>query len=248
MLENIRFQVIDILSILPFGKQIAVSIGSYRTYKRNFGKIKFLSANLQDMIAYMFLPKEQDGFFIDIGAGDGIVVNNTYIFEQIGWKGICIEPQPDIFNCLKRNRKCDCYNVALSSVNNESVDFNKVHGERNFSGLNMSMSELQKRNIEKYGEIEIIKVKTITFDELMKKYPNISEIDFMSVDTEGHEMEILKTINFEKYKFKLITIERNEPDKIKGYMRQNGYKIFMEIGADIMFIPENLAPKMNLLI
>jgi FkbM family methyltransferase len=246
LFENIKYKVINVLSILPFGKKIAILIGSYGSYRRNLGKNKFLGEQLQDMIAYMYLPKKKDGFFIDIGASDGLVCNNTYIFEKIGWKGICIEPQPDVFrNCLKRNRKCDCYNVALSSENDENVDFLKMHGMRNSSGLNKDMSESLKKLAEKYGKVEIIKVKTITFNELMKKYPDTTEIDFMSIDAEGHEIEILQAINFEKYKFKLITIEQND-GKVREYMRQNGYKIFLETGLDIMFIPENVAPTMNL--
>jgi hypothetical protein len=62
----------------------------------------------------------------------------------------------------------------------------------------------------------------------------------MSIDVEGHEMEILKSINFEKYSFGFITIERSEPEKIKEHMRKNRYKVFMEIGADIMFIPDKI--------
>jgi hypothetical protein len=78
----------------------------------------------------------------------------------------------------------------------------------------------------------------MTFDELMKKYPNINNIDFMSIDVEGHEMEILESIDFTKYNFGLLTIEKSEPEKIKELMKRNGYKFFMEVGADIMFIPK----------
>jgi hypothetical protein len=78
----------------------------------------------------------------------------------------------------------------------------------------------------------------MTFDEIMENHPNVKHIDFMSLDVEGHEVKILETINFGKYTFGLFTIENNEPEKIKALMSKNGYKVFMEIGADTMFIPE----------
>ena len=238
--HKVKYIVKRMLSVLPFGKQITVLIGNNWVYKRNFGRIKFQGENFQDMIAYMYLPKKKDGFYIDIGANDGLIGNNTYIFEQIGWKGICIEPQPDVFRqYLTKFRNCDCYNAALSSSSNESVEFFQAHGANALSGLNKGMSEDHKNWAKEYGKVEIIKVKTITFDEIMKKYPEIKEIDFMSIDVEGYEMEILKTIDFEKYKFNLITIEKSEPEKIKDIMVKKGYKLFMEIGADIMFIPKN---------
>jgi hypothetical protein len=133
---RIRRIVKRLLAIFPFGKQITAWLGNNRSWKRNFGKLKFQGQFFQDMIAYMYLPKKKDGFYIDIGANDGLIGSNTYIFEQIGWKGICIEPQPDIFkHCLKRFRRCDCYNVAISSQSKESVDFFQAHGANALSGL-----------------------------------------------------------------------------------------------------------------
>jgi hypothetical protein len=102
------------------------------------------------------------------------------------------------------------------------------------------MSEGHKKWAAEYGKVEIINVKTITFDEMMAKYPSIKHIDFLSMDVEGHEMEILKTIDFSKYSFGFLTIEKSDPEKIKEHMKINGYKPFMEIGADIMFIPESM--------
>lgn len=229
------------LVMIPFGKKITAWHMSNLAYKNNFGKIKFYGQFFQDMIAYLYLPKKKNGFFVDIGANDGIGASNTYIFEQLGWNGICVEPQSDIFNhYLKRFRKCTCYNAALSSKSNENVEFFKAYTAHALSGINDGISDAHRKEAAEYGKVEIINVKTMTFDDMMEKYPGERHIDFMSIDVEGHEMEILKTINFGKYSFGFITIERSEPEKIKGLMRENGYKVFMEIGADIMFIPDKI--------
>jgi hypothetical protein len=100
----------------------------------------------------------------------------------------------------------------------------------------------KKRITREKGNIEIIKVKTTTFDDLMKHYPGRAFIDFMSIDVEGAEMEILKSINFKKYHFGLMTIENNEERrgdgaKLKAFMRERGYKVFFDLGLDIVFAP-----------
>jgi FkbM family methyltransferase len=228
--------IIKFLELTPFGLEIELSIRHYLSYKKQFGNIKFQGEFFQDMIAYIYLQKKKDGFYIDIGANNGISGSNTYIFEQIGWKGICVEPQPDVFLQLKKYRQCDCYEVALSSKSGDNVEFFKSHGANALSRLNEGMSDTHKDWVKEYGKVEYITVKTITFGEMMKKYPDISHIDFMSIDVEGHEMEVLKAIDFSRYSFGFITIEKSKPAEIEEYMGQNGYKLFMEYGADVMFI------------
>jgi hypothetical protein len=95
--RKFKYMVKWFLALSPFGKKITESIGGGWAYKRNFGKIKFQGEFFQDMIAYLYLQKRENGFFVDIGANDGLIGSNSYIFEQIGWKGICVEPQSDIF-------------------------------------------------------------------------------------------------------------------------------------------------------
>lgn len=199
--------------------------------------IKFVSQYYQDMLAFLYFKGKKNGFFIDIGAYDGITINNTFIFEQIGWKGIAIEPQPDIFLKLQKNRTCDCYNIALSTKSEDSVDFMKVSGSDMLSRLNLNTSNSHKKRIKsEHSKPELIKVKTLTFEDLMKNYPTIKYIDFMSIDVEGSELDIIKTIDFNKYKFGLITIEN--PDKIKKYMKEKGYGVFLDnIGCDSFFVP-----------
>lgn len=206
--------------------------------------VKFESQSAQDLIAYLYLKKKKDGFFIDIGANDGINFSNTYIFEKAGWRGICVEPQPDIFELLQKNRNCDVYNVALYEKNVDSIEFAKVSGRGRlnmFSGLNIEMTKEHKKYIAKRkGDIEYINVKAITFNDLMKNYPDISYIDFMSIDVEGGEMSILNSIDFSKYHFGLITVESHEhAHKLVKYMRRNGYKVFIDTspGGDVFFIP-----------
>jgi FkbM family methyltransferase len=204
--------------------------------------VSFNGQDHQDMIAYLYFKGRWEGFYIDIGANDGVSFSNTYVFEQMGWQGICVEPLPDVFTQLKINRNCDCYNVAISDKIEENVKFIKGFGQNTmWSGLDEKMSNIHK-SVIKNGKYEYINVKTITFNDLMKDYPDVCFVDFLSIDVEGAEISVLSSIDFKKYQFGLITIENNKEveglgNKIINFMRQKDYIVLMDLGLDIMFIP-----------
>ncbi|MDR1250349.1 MAG: FkbM family methyltransferase [Treponema sp.] len=216
--------------MIPGIKRLEFLLRNYFSYIKTFGKYTYTSQYSQDRIAYLYVKGKTDGFFIDIGAHDGISANNSFIFEQLGWKGICIEPQ--------QNRKCDLYNGAIYSETLEEMDFIKINDADFLSGLNIVFSDDRKALLEKENhKIEHIKIQAMSFDDMMKKYPSINRIDFMSLDVEGGELAILQNINFEKYKFCLIAIENNEPDGVlEKYMRTKGYMTLLAVGGDILFV------------
>jgi len=210
----------------------------YKLISEHFSGVQFIGQELQDMYAYLWFKGRKDGFFVDIGAYDGIAISNTYAFEKLGWKGVCIEPVPSIYGLLVKNRKCDCINAAISNVNNEENKFIQTRGGR--SGFVRNMSPAVYQAAEEEGIVAEINVRSITFDSAISKYTERT-IDFMSIDVEGTEMEVLETINFEKYKFGLITIENNCGEHIlRSFMKLKGYKVLFNIGVDIMFIPEDI--------
>jgi FkbM family methyltransferase len=219
--------------------QFAADIEASMIYQYTFGGIKFRGQFFQDMIAYLYLKEKKDGFYVDIGANDGISCSNTYALEKMGWKGACIEPQPDIFKKLRHFRECDCYNTALSSLSGDIMEFIKVKNFNELSGFSEWMTEENKKAINESGDVERINITTKTFDDIMKNYPGIKTIDFMSLDVEGYELNILKSIDFQAYNFRFITVEENEHgDEITALMSKNGYKYLMRAGIDMMFVPD----------
>jgi FkbM family methyltransferase len=233
--------VSNILRLAPYGKYIEFSIRYNNIYKRMFGRAKFLGDHFQDLFAYMYLQRKQNGFYMDIGANDGVTASNTCVFEQLGWRGVCIEPQPEIYKQLRKSRKCDCYNVAISSQSDDSVEFVIAddHGVNPCSGLADGFTEYLQTSINERGlKTKTIKVKTMTFEDVMKNYPDITHIDYMSIDVEGSEVNILETIDFEKYSFGFVSIEGNEPEKITDLMKKKNYEGLVKIGMDMAFIPK----------
>jgi len=193
----------------------------------------------QDLNVVKFYNGKKDGFFIEIGANDGITLSNTYLLEQkYNWKGICCEPNPNVFGNLIVNRsKSICCDKAVYNDSNQYVTF-KLKNHSLLSGIS---SHLQKKinlnfNIK---ENPTIKVETISLLDLLNKYNCPSFIEYISIDTEGSELEIIRNFDFNKYTFGLIDIEHNyiEPKRteIRNLLLSNGYIYIGENRWDDMY-------------
>ncbi|MWV62628.1 FkbM family methyltransferase [Helicobacter saguini] len=200
----------------------------------------------QDLIAYVIFKGKKDGFFADIAAHDGVNINNTYMFEKLGWQGFCVEANPKTFETLRQNRKCDCYNVAVFSENIGKTRFAITNDATSvLDSLELTLSDAHKKRMEDSAKmnVEYIEVQTTTFNELMAHYPNVTHIDFLSLDIEGGELDVLKGIDFDKYSFGLMTIEHNFIESTKreiiDLLRQKGYRILFQNGWDIMFVKDD---------
>jgi len=165
----------------------------------------------QDVALYNnFFKDKKNGYFVEIGAFDGLLLSNTYLFEERGWDGVCVEPMNDAFEQLKKNRKCKCFNYAVTNRDDEYLDFCKITGFNNMlSGVIDSYDDKHKERIlrecPQLGTKEKIKVKNIQFNDLITE----TTIDLLSVDTEGGEDALLNSIDMVKYKIDVILIEDN---------------------------------------
>ncbi len=207
-----------------------------------YDKSAYHSQYGQDYYILRHFNFKKEGFFIDIGAFDGVTFSNTKSLEDLGWKGICIEPNPDMYEKVCSSRKCVSYNVALTQKEEEK-DFVKIQGAcAVLSGIkeeyHPSHIERIKTEINKVGgNIDTIKVKGITFDSLMADFQDINTIDYISIDTEGNEFKILKSIDFSKYDIRVLSIENNYKDpEIQRFMKNAGYKCAIRLGCDEIYI------------
>lgn len=192
----------------------------------------------------MIFKNMRNGFFVDVGAHDGINYSNTYFYEkELDWKGICIEPYPKIFNKLKENRKCICIEAAICNETSEK-DFMEITGySEMISGL---LETYHPRHITRInnevrdtnGKTNIIKVKTRRLRDIFDEN-NVKDVHYLSIDTEGAEMEVLKSIDFEKVNIHIIDIENNYEDtfiEIKSFLESKGFKNIITISFDEIFI------------
>jgi FkbM family methyltransferase len=184
---------------------------------------------------HIFLGQRK-GVFFECGAIDGIVHSNSLFFERaLGWTGLCIEPNPDEFEKLKKNRICKAENYALWPEENKTIDFQKIKGGlRGWSAITESIEEQQKERIKtniKPEDIEIIKVPTIRLSSILKKH-GMKNIDFVSLDIEGAELDVLKDFPFDQFDIKIFLIENNfNNNSIEKIMNKAGYKKIIRLGV-----------------
>ena len=206
-----------------------------------FWNEKFFSQSGQDRILKNhFFKNKKKGFFVEIGAFDGIEGSNCLYFENnYAWNGIALEPSKTQFSKLKKNRKCSVLNLAISSSEKE-VEFYDVHeGLAQMSGINdinYSSKDIVEKDIK--SKIKKYKLKTTTFDKIV---PLDEVIDYLSIDIEGGEMEVLKSIDFKKYTIKVISVENNNPDNIdfNYFFKEKNFSFFDRIGVDEIFFNNN---------
>lgn len=161
---------------------------------------KIRSQFAQDLFVLIILDYKKDGYFAEFGALNGVDGSNTLLLESIGWDGLLAEPSKD-FKYIQRNRSCKSFNLAVYSQSDQDVEF--IHN----GGLSTLLPFKNSDHHNRTGKI--YKVRTITLADLLQKANSPSYIDYISIDTEGSEFEILSVFDFKKYRFGIITIEHN---------------------------------------
>jgi len=178
----------------------------------------------QDLEVVKFYKYKSYGFFVEIGASDGVKMSNTYLLEtQFNWKGICCEPIPDVFEkCFKNRKNSICYSDAVYNQSGLTLSFDIAH-----NNLLSGISDHIDAHIFGADNKTTIEVKTISLLDVLDNANAPLFIEYMSLDTEGSELEILKNFNFEKYTFGLIDVEHNyvQPrrSEIKKILLSKGY-------------------------
>lgn len=196
----------------------------------------------QDKFVDEYLNFKQNGVFVDIGAHDGHSCSNSLFFEKSReWTGICIEPGSEEFKKLNESRKSININACISDYDGES-EFTYIEGYSNMlSGLSESYNHSHENRISNEvrsygGKVNKIKMPVFKLQTVLDKY-NIHDIDFCSIDTEGSEFNIVKSIDFNKTNIKIFAIENNyQTTDIKEYLEERGYQLYCKIQWDDIFI------------
>jgi len=181
----------------------------------------------------------KNGFFIEVGAHDGVFQSNTLKLEkELSWKGFLIEPSLNSYlSCLKNRPNSTCFNLALTSFKNYKKK-NFVYGNFNDSPMskvigNISGFSIFKNFINFIKQIFFKKINSISALPLQSliDFFMIKEIDFLSLDVEGYEYEVLNGINFDisRPKYILIEVRDVQKDKIFNFMKNSNYQYLENI-------------------
>lgn len=180
---------------------------------------------MQDLFVLSELEFKKNGFFVEFGAAGGIDLSNTFLLEtRFGWEGILAEPAKVWHEQLKKNRNVIIETDCVWKKTGDTLIFNETK-KAEFSTVNhFSKLDLHKKERRKGNTYN---VKTISLEDMLSKFKAPNLIDYLSIDTEGSEFEILENFNFERYKFKIITCEHNytsDRKKIYDLLTNYGYQ------------------------
>ena len=181
---------------------------------------------LQDLIAAYIIRDKKHSYFVEFGAMDGLKLSNSYLLEYIGWRGIAAEAIPNSYADLRRNRKCHTSSDCVYIKDGDSINFKIIDDLPELSQIDCSTSQDSHDQKGARDNYQVCSVKTVTLNTLLKNFDAPNIIGYLSIDTEGTELEILESFNFTQHKFCFISVEHNYTDKqeeIDLFLSQHGY-------------------------
>lgn len=217
----------DILLHMEYEKNIEYlnEISDSKIIKLAYLLEKSKSQLKQDLFVLAELDFKKNGFFVEFGATNGIDLSNTYLLEnEFGWDGILAEPAKCWHNDLKTNRSCSVETNCVWSDSKSILNFNQVDDAAYLSTVSTYSNSDSHSKLREV--CQNYKVNTISLNDLLDKYNAPKKIDYLSIDTEGSEYEILSNFDFTKYEFSIITCEHNFTplrQKIFDLLTKEGY-------------------------
>jgi FkbM family methyltransferase len=205
--------------------------------------LKSFSQLEQDFEIVKFYKGKANGYFVDVGANDGLTFSNSFLLERfLNWKGICVEPLPSMIEILNENRKCIVSPYAAYSESGKTLEFSIHNGDSMFSGITSKLSGHNENMVKSNSTTITVQTKTLT--DILKDANAPKFIEYLSLDTEGSEYDILKVFDWDTYTFGCIDVEHNyqEPARsnIRTLLESKGYKHMREVQWDDAYIHTSL--------
>ena len=211
---------------------------NYMEYYSQCGQDKFLDTKIFNDF--------KGGYFVDVGAHDGVSFNNTLYFEKNkGWSGINVEPMPNVYEKLLANRP-DCINIncAVSDKDGQAEFIINTGHTNMLSGLKSDydprhLNRLTYELSEHGGESRTVLVDTKRLQSIFDAH-GVKRVHYLSIDVEGAEFNVIKSIDFTKVFIDVIGFENNYSDvslPIINYLESKGYKVVLQ-SDDIFMIHE----------
>ena len=228
-----------------FAPEIVASSEQNGSWEKALEEIAKSTSQLQqDLVVLLMNNFKKEGFFVEFGATDGISLSNTYLLEKFfDWHGILAEPAKKWHKSLYRNRKAIIETSCVWSKSNEKLEFletkvAELSTLKQFRAGDMHAESRNSRNL--------YLVNTVSLQDMLDRNSAPKYIDYISIDTEGSEFEILETFDFNKYQFGFISCEHNfTPNRelVHSLLKRHGYVRILERMSwfDDWYLPRELA-------
>lgn len=224
---------IDINSNDKGWSQVDVFYGDSQHLKKRLDPLRTWSSQArQDELVWTLLNKRVGGYFVDLAANDATYLSNTYTLETFYlWKGLCIEANPRYWHGLASRPKCQVVGAVVGHTTMEKVDFTYnasgtgIHEGGLYGGIvHEDFDNTESSNKDGYVTEPRY---TITLSDLFQRYNVPAVIDYLSLDVEGAESYIMKSFPFDRYKIKLMTVERPKND-LRELLKEAGYVLLTD--------------------
>lgn len=184
-----------------------------------------------DRLIKEFFADTKAGFFVDVGAADPVKNSQSWLFEQMGWSGVVIEPRPDFAEKLRQGRRAKVYEVACSSPANASREL-----RLNLAGGHSSLNErFVIAGLQPQGAA-MVAIRTL--DDILAELQVSAPIDFVSIDVEGHEREVLEGFDLDRWRPRLLLIEDHVLDRrLHRVLQHRGYKWVRRTDFNGWYVP-----------
>jgi FkbM family methyltransferase len=221
-------------------KIIDTLISFSKTYLDGYAT-KSYSQEGEDMILRRIFEKQQTGFYIDVGAHHPKRFSNTYFFYKKGWSGINIDAMPGSMNSFNKIRPRDM-NLEIPISNKKHILTYYAFNEPALNGFSKKLS--QSRDGKNNYKILFTKnIETNTLEEILDNSKvRFKVIDFLSIDVEGLDFEVIQSVNLDKYRPRVILIEilsagmcDIESSEIYAYLNTKGYYFFAKSVYTVIF-------------
>jgi FkbM family methyltransferase len=201
------------------------------------GREKSYSQFGQDLwVVHGIAPGKRDGYYVDVGSADGVIISNTKLLDDLGWKGICIDPFPRNMS----SRTCQVFSQPVFSESGKHVQF-RAAGD--LGGIASDLNTYKDR-VSKAPLVEFV---TATLDEILAKAHAPNYIDFMSIDVEGAEYDALRGLSLDRYQIGCLTVEHNyeapKREAIHKLMAAHGYVLARSWSVDDQYVNKSLASR-----
>jgi len=216
------------------GEELTGILIRWRIYRRHYKSGCFANFGMDKKLESL-LP-HRNGFYVELGANDGALASNSYFFElKKDWKGVLIEPAPNLYlSCLKirgKNNSVFCNACVPFGYEGEFVRMKYSDSMTISDNLDLDIGNHDEfvasgHKYLKQGESSFVfGAKSATLNSLLLEASAPNLIDFLSLDVEGAELDVLKGLDFSNFRFKYMIIECRDIARLESFLGNHGYKL-----------------------
>ena len=203
--------------------------------------IRFTSQHGEDFHAWRSLGRPTSGFFVDVGAYDGVRASNSFALEQLGWHGLLIEANPaSVAKCRALRPRATTVHAAVGGRRAKgSVSFKVISGRTDadmLSHVDANKEQPSALREQRTKTATVIDVPFRSLEDILDQYAaKERQIDLLTIDIEGIELPVLAALNFERWSPRLIIVEAND-DAIIPFLENRSYNLISTVGANWLFL------------